>query len=98
MTIITKVIIFFIIVINLPLYWNASNICRYNFALGKSSNIINIKKENTDPLLKNVKYYFYRELNCNNVDLEWNFQRVIDNLKTISLVVYQELSTDIIGN
>ena len=51
-----------------------------------------------DPSLGNAKYYFYEELNCNDVDLDWDIDRVIDNLQTITVIIYQELNTDIKGN
>ena len=95
---IPKVMIFFAIIISSILYWTASNVCRYNFALEKNTNIINIVTEEIDPTLGNVKYYTYRELNCNDVDLDWDVERVMDNLRTISVIVYQELNTDIRGD
>ena len=50
------------------------------------------------PTLGNAKYYVYRELNCNDVYLEWDYERVIDNLRTITVLIYQELNTDIKGD
>jgi hypothetical protein len=38
------------------------------------------------------------ELNCNDVYLEWDYERVIDNLRTITVLIYQELNTDIKGD
>ena len=95
---IPKVMIFFAIIISSILYWTASNVCRYNFALEKNTNIINIVTEEIDPTLGNAKYYVYRELNCNDVDLDWDVERVMDNLRTISVIVYQEFTTDIKGD
>jgi len=92
-----KVMIFFAIIISTLLYWATSNVCRYNFALEKRTNIINIVTDDIDPSLGNAKYYIYRELNCNDVDLEWNVERVMNNLRTISVIIYQELNTDIRG-
>ena len=80
------------------LYWASSNICRYNFALEKKTQILNVITENIDPTLGNAKYYVYRELNCNDVYLEWDYERVIENLQTISVLIYQELNTDIRGD
>ena len=93
-----KVMIFFAIVISSILYWAASNVCRYNFAVEKRTDTLNIITEEMDPSLGNAKYYFYEELNCNDVDLDWDIDRVIDNLQTITVIIYQELSTDIKGN
>ncbi len=95
---IPKVMIFFAIIISSILYWATSNVCRYNFALEKKTNIINIVTEDIDPSLGNAKYFIYRELNCNDVDLSWDIERVMDNLETISVIIYQELTTDIRGN
>ena len=95
---IPKVMIFFAIIISAILFWGTSNVCKYNFALEKRTNIINIVTDEIDPSLGNAKYYVYRELNCDNVDLDWDIDRVMDNLRTISVVIYQELNTDIRGD
>ena len=92
-----KVMIFFAIIISAILYWATSNVCKYNFALEKRTNILNIVTDEIDPSLGNARYYIYRELNCNDVDLDWDIDRVIDNLRTISVIIYQELNTDIRG-
>jgi len=93
-----KVMIFFAVIISAVLYWATSNVCRYNFALEKRTNILNIVTDEIDPDLGNARVYFYQELNCSDVDLEWDIDRVVDNLKTISVIIYQELNTDIRGN
>ena len=93
-----KIMIFFAVIISAALYWATSNVCRYNFALEKRTNILNVVTDEIDPDLGNAKVYFYQELNCNDVDLEWDIDRVVDNLKTISVIIYQELNTDIRGN
>ena len=90
--------IFFAIVISCILYWAASNVCKYNFAIEKRTKLLNIVTESIDPSLGNAQYFFYEELICNDVDLDWDIQRVIDNLQTITVIIYQELSTDIKGN
>tara|TARA_B100000579_G_C22604451_1_gene744216 strand:- start:329 stop:631 length:303 start_codon:yes stop_codon:yes gene_type:complete len=95
---IPKVMIFFAIIISTLLYWATSNVCRYNFALEKRTNIMNIVTDDIDPSLGNAKYYVYRELNCNDVDLDWDIERVMNNLRTISVIIYQELNTDIRGD
>ena len=94
---IPKVMIFFAIIISAILYWATSNVCKYNFALEKRTNILNVVTDEIDPSLGNARYYVYRELNCNEVDLDWDVDRVVDNLRTISVIIYQELSTDIRG-
>ena len=93
-----KGMIFFAIVISSILYWATSNVCQYNFALEKKTQTLNVITENIDPSLGNAKYYVYRELNCNDVYLEWDYERVIDNLRTITVLIYQELNTDIKGD
>ena len=95
---IPKVMIFFAIIISAILFWGTSNVCKYNFALEKRTNILNIVTDEIDPSLGNAKYYIYRELNCDNVVLDWDIDRVMDNLRTISVVIYQELNTDIRGD
>ena len=95
---IPKVMIFFAIIISTLLYWATSNVCRYNFALEKRTNIMNIVTDEIDPSLGNAKYYIYRELYCNDVDLDWDIERVMNNLRTISVIIYQELNTDIRGD
>ena len=93
-----KIMIFFAVIISAALYWATSNVCRYNFALEKRTNILNVVTDEIDPDLGNARVYFYQELNCSDVDLEWDIDRVVDNLKTISVIIYQELNTDIRGN
>ena len=95
---IPKVMIFFAIIISAILYWATSNVCKYNFALEKRTNILNVVTDEIDPSLGNARYYIYRELNCNNVDLDWDIDRVVDNLRTMSVIIYQELNTDIRGD
>ena len=95
---IPKVMIFIALITITLLYWATSNVCRYNFALEKRTNIINIVTDEIDPTLGNAKYYVYKELNCNDVDLDWDVERVMNNLKTISVIIYQELNTDIRGD
>ena len=93
-----KIMIFFAVIISAALYWATSNVCRYNFALEKRTNILNVVTYEIDPDLGNARVYFYQELNCNDVDLEWDIDRVMENLRTITVIIYQELSTDIKGN
>ena len=90
--------IFFAIIISTILYWATTNVCRYNFALEKKTNIVNIVTEDIDPTLGNAEYFIYKELNCNDVDATWDLERVIDNLKTVSVIIYQMFNTDIRGN
>ena len=95
---INKIIILLAILISAILYWATSNVCRYNFAIEKRTKILNIVTEELDPTLGRAEYYQYVELNCNDIDLKWDIDRIVDNAKTISVIVYQFLSTDIKGN
>tara|TARA_B100000123_G_C25686128_1_gene408686 strand:+ start:720 stop:1022 length:303 start_codon:yes stop_codon:yes gene_type:complete len=95
---ISKVIIFFAIIISTILYWTTSNVCRYNFTIEKKTNTLNIISAELAPSLPMARVYYFRELNCNNVELAWDIDRVIENLNTLSVMIYQELTTDIQGN
>ena len=95
---ISKVIIFFAIIISTILYWTTSNVCRYNFTIEKKTNTLNIISAEVAPSLPMARVYYFRELNSNNVDLAWDIDRVIENLNTLSVMIYQELTTDIQGN
>ena len=63
----------------------------------KKTNALNIIAEEITPALPLTEVYYFRELNCNNVDLTWDLDRVVQNLNTISVLIYQELTTDITG-
>jgi|TARA_B100000959_G_scaffold141501_1_gene148549 hypothetical protein len=95
---IPKVMIFVVAITSAILFWATSNVCKYNFALEKRTNTINIVTDEIDPSIGNAKYYVYRELNCNNVDFSLDLERVMDNLRTITVIIYQELNTDIRGD
>ena len=93
-----KVMIFFAILISGILYWASTNICRYNYALEKKTDILNIVTQELNPNLGTAKIYYYQELNCNSVNLDWDIDRVVKNFETLSVLIYQELTTDIKGN
>ena len=95
---IPKVFIFLLIVLSTLLYWTASNVCRYNFTIEKKTDELNILLSEIDPSIPMTKVYYFKELNCNEVNLSWDFNRVIKNFKVLSVLVYQELNSDIIGN
>ena len=98
MSVISKVMIFVAIIISSLLYWTTSNVCKYNFTIEKKTNQLNIIAEEIKPTLPLTEVYYFRELNCNDVDLEWDYERIIRNLNAISVMIYQELTTDIKGN
>ena len=80
------------------LTWATANVCSYNYVLKKKSNIIEELSKDIDISLGNTRVYYFKELNCNNVELAWDIDRVIENLNTLSVMIYQELTTDIQGN
>ncbi len=89
--------VFVAIIVSTILYLTTSNVCKYNFAIDKKTNIINIITREIDPTIPKAKVYYYKELDCTGVELEWDIDRVIKNLETISVLVYQALTTDIRG-
>ena len=95
---ITKIMVIFAIVIASILYWATTNVCRYNFALEKRTDQLKVVTEEIDPTLGSAEVYYFSELNCNTIDLNWNLNRVLKNMNTVSVMVYQYLSTDIKGN
>ena len=95
---IPKVMIFLLIVLSTLMYWTTSNVCRYNFIIEKKTDQLNVLLSEIDPSIPMTKVYYFQELNCNEVDLSWDFERIIKNFKILSVIIYQELSTDILGN
>ena len=95
---IPKVMLFFGIVIASILFWATSNVCKYNFALEKRTETLNIVTQEIDPSLGNAKFYVYDELNCSNVDISWDLDRVVENFQALTVLIYQELNTDIRGD
>ena len=98
MSVIPKVMIVVAMIIASLLYWATTNVCRYNFALEKRTDEINIVSAEVQPTLGLAKVYYYEELNCNNIELGWDLEIIIDNFNTLSVMIYQELATDITGN
>ena len=95
---IPKVMIIFGIVLASILFWATSNVCKYNFALEKRTETLNIVTQEIDPSLGNAKFYVYDELNCSNVDISWDLDRVVENFQALTVLIYQELNTDIRGD
>ena len=89
--------LFVAVIIYTILFWATSNVCKYNFAVEKRTNILNVITEEIDPTIPKAKIYYYKELNCADVELDWDIDRVIKNLEAISVIIYQELTTDIRG-
>ena len=86
------------IVLTLLLQWATTNVCRYNFVLNKKTEQLNIISEEVKPSLGYTTTYYYKELNCNNVGFNLDLGRLSENFKTLSVMIYQELTTDIKGN
>ena len=80
------------------MFWTTSNVCRYNFVVEKRTNQLNILAAEIDPSIPMAKVFYFKELNCNKVNLSWDYQRVLNNLKIFSVIIYQELNTDIRGD
>ena len=89
--------VFVAVIISTILFWATSNVCKYNFAVEKRTNILNVITEEIDQTIPKAKIYYYKELNCADVELDWDIDRVIKNLEAISVIIYQELTTDIRG-
>ena len=94
----TKVMVLIAIVITLLLHWATTNVCRYNFVLNKKTEQLNIISEEVKPSLGYTTLYYYKELNCNNVTFNLDLDRLSENFKTLSVMIYQEFTTDIKGN
>ena len=94
---ISNIMFFFAIIILTLLFWDTSNVCKYNIALDKKTNQLNLLAQEIDPSIPNAKVYYFSELNCNNVDLSFDSERVLNNLEIISVMIYQELTTDLRG-
>jgi len=94
----TKVMVLIAIVLTLLLQWASTNVCRYNFVLNKKTEQLNIISEEVKPSLGYTTLYHYKELNCNNVTFNLDLDRLSENFKTLSVMIYQEFTTDIKGN
>ena len=93
-----KVMILIGVIIMSLMYWATSNVCRYNFTIEKKTNELNIIATELVPALPLTEVYYFRELNCNDVDLTWDYERVMRNLNALTVMFYQQLTTDIKGN
>ena len=79
------------------LTWTTQNVCRYNFVLDKKKNIMNIISDEVKPSLGLTEVYYYKELNCNEANFSLDINRTMNNLRTIFVMIYQYLTTDITG-
>jgi len=62
-----------------------------------TSKIMKELNEEMGVSLGNTKVYYFKELNCKKADLNYDFFRMVNNLEVISVMVYQYLTTDILG-
>ncbi|MAM01189.1 MAG: hypothetical protein CMC11_02990 [Flavobacteriaceae bacterium] len=92
---ISKVMISIGVIILTLLYFASSNVCRYNFAIEKKTNQLNLITKEITPALPLTKIYYFKEINCNKVDISWSLSRIFQNLSAISVMIYQEITTDI---
>ena len=79
------------------LTWATQNVCRYNFVLDKKKNIMNIISDEVKPSLGLTEVYYFKELNCNDVDFDLDIRRIMNNLRTMSVMIHQYFTTDITG-
>ncbi len=54
-------------------------------------------KDKEDISLGDTKVYIFKELNCDKADLNYDISRMINNIEVISIMVYQYMTTDILG-
>ena len=94
---IPKLIIILGVLIVSILYWANTNVCRYNFAIEKKTKNLNIIVAELSPNIPLTEVYYFQELNCNIVDFSFDHERILKNLNAISVLIYQELTTDIKG-
>ena len=50
-----------------------------------------------DISLGNTNIYYFKEINYKKAVLNYDFSRMVNNLEVISVMVYQYLTTDILG-
>ena len=93
----TKFMSIIAILVSVVLYWTTSNVCRYNFAIDKKTNILNILSDEIGPSIGRAKVYYYKELDCTKVDWSFDYNRVVKNVETLTVMVYHSFTTDITG-
>ena len=53
----TKFMSIIAILVSVVLYWTTANVCKYNFAIDKKTNMLNILSEEIGPSIKNCLLY-----------------------------------------
>ena len=92
-----KLTILVSLVISSIMYWSLSNICKFNYSIDKKTKILNEIAKEAEIDFGSAKVYYFKELNCLPADTEFEFQRLISNLSHFSILVMQQLTTDIRG-
>ena len=82
-------------IIFILLKWATSNVCNFNKNLKEKKNNINQLKVKDNINLGKTEVYIFKELNCEKADLNYDISRLINNIKMISEIVYQYMTTDI---
>ena len=52
--------IFIATALTVIIFWASSNVCRFNFAIEKKTDLLNIVTQEIDPNLGNAKVYYFR--------------------------------------
>ena len=52
--------IFIATALTVIVFWASSNICRFNFAIEKKTDLLNIVTQEIDPNLYNAKVYYFQ--------------------------------------
>ena len=94
----TKVILTIGIVIGLILQWATTSVCRYNFTIDKKTQALKIISDEVKPTLGYTNTYYFHELNCNDANFSFDINRLEKNIRAITVMVYQQLTTDIKGD
>ena len=92
-----KLTILVALVVSSIMYWSLSNICKFNYSIDKKTKILNELAKEADIDFGSAKVYYFKELNCLSADTEFEFQRLMSNLRHVSILVMQQLTTDIRG-
>ena len=92
-----KLTILVALVVSSIMYWSLSNICRFNYSIDKKTKILNELAKEADIDFGSAKVYYFKELNCLPTDTEFEFQRLMSNIRHVSILVMQQLTTDIRG-
>ena len=58
----TKFMSIIAILVSVVLYWTTANVCKYNFAIDKKTNILNILSDEIGPSIGRAQVYYYKEL------------------------------------